>query len=427
MITEKLLHFIWQFRHYTPAVLYTTHQEKIQVIHPGMYNIHAGPDFLDARIQIGNALLAGHVEIHILSSHWYQHRHQDDDRYRNVVLHVVWLDDRPVKDASGNLLPTLELHHVVSNMLLSRYHALQQNTEFVPCQHYLPALDETGWIAWKERLMVERLQNRVAAIQEKLAATGNHWEEVTWQLIARSFGAPVNADVFEEIAESLPFSILARHRNQMHQVEALLFGQANLLEVDFTGHYPLMLQKEYFFLRSKYQLRSINGRPAFLRMRPAGFPTIRLAQLAQLLYHSGPLFACIKEEDAPDKLRSWFTIPANDYWNNHYRFDEPAAFSPKIAGTRFADTVIINTVVPLLFSYGMMMNEELYKERALRLLAALPPEVNTVIGAWHRKGVTAINALETQALLQLKKKYCDARRCLHCSVGAKILKSAIDH
>jgi hypothetical protein len=297
-----------------------------------------------------------------------------------------------------------------------------RSQQFVPCQDYLPVLTEISWLSWKERLAVERLQAKSAAVTAHLVEVNNHWEEVFWRMLARNFGMKINADTFEAVAKTISVTVLAKHKNQIHQLEALLLGQAGLLDGNFNEDYPKLLQREYHFLQKKYQLSPVSTKPYFLRMRPANFPTIRLAQLAMLVHQSSHLFSKIKELKNVSDVVKLLNITANDYWHYHYLFDEPVEYLPKQAGKQMTENIIINTIVPVLFAYGVYHNDESIKAKALQWLAEIAPEKNSITNNWTTFGVANTNAFESQALIQLKNSYCDIRRCLECTVGNAILK-----
>jgi hypothetical protein len=287
------------------------------------------PDFLNATVKIDEITLVGNIELHIHASDWNKHKHSSDLQYNNIVLHVVWNNDLAITLA-GKPLPTLELNGRVPKYLLQRYEYLMLEQQAIPCAKFLPALSEIGWLAWKERLAIERLEQKSKHVLQLFDSTNHHWEEVFWQLIARNFGITINADCFEAIAQTISINVLAKHKNQIHQLEALLLGQANLLNDNFDDKYAQLLQKEYHFLQKKYQLKKVHNTPLFLRMRPANFPTIRLAQLAMLIYNSNHLFAKIKLLTEIKEVKLLFAITANDYWNTHYTLnDETSSTQPK--------------------------------------------------------------------------------------------------
>ncbi len=417
-MTEQLLQFIWQFQYYNKSNLISSKGEEIQIIHPGFHNSNQGPDFLNARIKIADTTLAGSIEIHINAGEWTLHKHSSDSNYNNVILHVVWTNDKTLAVD----IPTLELNSRVTSLLLTTYEKLMMNRNFIPCEEQIATVNPFTFTAWKERLMVERLQEKAAIISEKLKKYNNHWEEIFWQLLAKNFGIKINSDAFESMAESIPISMLAKHKNQLHQLEAMLMGQCGLLNKDFNDDYVLMLQKEYRFLQKKYNLQPTHIPVHFLRMRPANFPTIRLSQLASLVNNSSHLFSIIKESTNLKNVEKLFDVAANDYWHYHYLFDDETVFKKKTLGRQMIQNIIVNTVLPFLYAYGWYNNAEHYKEKALLWASQLLPEQNFITKGFTVLGIENKSAYDSQSLIQLKNKYCDKKRCLDCAVGNSILK-----
>ncbi|MBX2931201.1 MAG: DUF2851 family protein [Chitinophagaceae bacterium] len=420
-MTEKLLHFIWQFQYFNKTALTTTNGEQLTIIKTGTLNTNQGPDFLHASVKINNVTLVGNIEIHINASDWLKHQHQKDKNYDNVILHIVWKNDKPLF-VNNQLLPTLELQNLVAKILLDRYNNLMQTKDTIPCQKFLPALSEIAWLPWKERLAAERLESKSLRILFLLQESNHHWEEVFWWLIAANFGIKINVSCFEEMAKTITVKILAKHKNNIHQLEALLLGQANLLNNTFTDDYAKNLQKEYQFLQHKYKLQTVTENVQFLRMRPANFPTIRLAQLAMLIQNSSHLFSIIKEVKTVKEVREMLSVTASEYWNNHYILAEETSTHPKQLGNQMIDNIIINTIVPILFAYGLYNKDEVYKDKAIQWLQQTPAEKNTVISKWVNVAIKSKSAFDTQALLQLDKVYCKQLRCLECAIGNKVLK-----
>ena len=417
-MTERLLQYIWQFRHFNSTVLQTTQLQHIQIIHPGTYNTNQGPDFLNAKIKVEKTVWAGSIEIHLNSSDWKAHGHSSDKNYNNVILHVVWNHDADLSLP----FPTLELQYRVSNILLSRYQDLMQSQQFIPCQNHISNIPSITFTAWKERLLAERLQQKANYIQQFLQKNNQHWEETFWWLLARNFGIKINSDAFEKIAQSLSINILAKHKNQLLQLEALLFGQAGLLEGQFIDDYPNMLRKEYLFLQKKYGLQKVHIPLYFLRMRPANFPTVRLAQLAALINESQHLFSKIKEAENIGQIEKLLHVTANDYWHYHYIPDEPTAFKKKTLGKQMLQNILINTVVPMLYAYGYFNNNDDFKNKALQWMEQIAAEKNSISKGFQELGVQNKTAFDSQALIQLKNEYCNHRHCLQCAIGNKILK-----
>lgn len=423
-MTESLLQFIWKFQYYNNANLTTTSNEPLQIIKPGSQNTNQGADFLDAVLKINQVLLAGTIELHINTANWTQHKHHTDKNYNNVILHVVWIDNRPTT-TNSNFAPiaTLELQPLVSKILLSKYQQLSNSPQALPCAAFLPALSSIGWTAWKERLVAERLFDKSNHVLQLLQSNNNNWEETFWQMLAHNFGLKVNANLFLQMAQNISLNVLAKHKNQIHQIEALLLGQVNLLNEDFENDYPKLLQKEYLFLKKKYQLKNIAGNAHFLRMRPSNFPTIRLAQLAMLITQSSHLFSKIKEAVLVKDVTKHFVCTCNDYWHYHYTLtDEPSNYKPKMLGKATVDAIVINTLCSVLFAYGSYMNEEDYKQKAINWLQQIAAEQNSVTKVFTQNNLPNKSAFDSQAYLQLYKNYCTGKHCLQCSVGNKILK-----
>jgi len=417
-MTERLLQYIWQFQYFNTNELLTIEEETVQVIHPGTYNTNQGPDFIDAKIKIDNTIWAGSVELHIHSSDWKNHKHSGDSNYKNVILHVVWQHDADLK------LPfsTLRLEDKVSKFLLAQYNGLMHAGQFIACEKMIHQVNELVWLSWKERLLVERLQNRSLIVFEHLKKNNNHWEETFWWMLAHNFGIKVNSHAFEKIAQSISINILAKHKNQIHQLEALLFGQAGLLEGNFIEDYPTMLQREYRFLKKKYQLQKVEAPLYFLRMRPANFPSVRLAQLAMLVHTSLHLFSLVKESKSLAAIKKLLNVTANDYWHYHYMPDELSAFKKKNLGVQMMDNIFINTIAPVVFAYGMYHSEDRYKDKALQWLLEISAEKNAITKGFDKLGIENKNAFDSQALIQLKNEYCNKKKCLDCAVGNKLLK-----
>ena len=423
-MTEKLLHFIWQFVHFNRQELQTDEGEPLQIIKPGLYNSsNQGPDFLEASIKIADIIFVGNIEIHIKSSDWHQHHHTKDANYSNIILHIVWENDAAIKNSKGSIIPTLSLQNRVSKILLQRYEQLMQNNTSITCNTFLPALTDIGWIAWKERLAAERLETKAKRVLQLYEESNHHWEEVFWWMLAANFGIKVNSELFEQVARSISINILAKHKNQIHQVESLLLGQANLLNDDMQEDYPKLLQKEYLFLQKKHQLKKISIQPHFLRMRPANFPTIRLAQLAMLIYSSSHLFSTIKELKDVSAVKYLFDVTCNDYWHYHFVLNEETAYQPKHIGNQMIENIIINTIIPVLFAYGLYHKDEVYKEKAIDWLSNLSPENNTITRQWKELNIANKHALDSQSLIQLTNEYCKKKRCLSCTVGNKICRT----
>jgi hypothetical protein len=424
-MNEKLLQFIWQFQYFNQSFLSLTDGNTIKVIRPGELNTNQGPDFIAGEIIINNTRWVGNIELHINTSDWYKHKHNTDNRYESIILHVVWNDDVPVKDALGNQLPTLVLQDKVANILLDRYKILMNEQILLPCASWLNTIDDLVWTSWKERLVVERLTKRAEQIFVKLKLFKGDWERVCWIQIGRVFGGKVNANSFEFIIQSIPIVVLKRHRLDILQIEALLMGQAGFLNKDLKESYALTLQKEYMFLKNKYSLSPLQLQPQFLRMRPASFPTIRFAQLAVFFQKHPQLMQHIKSIKSVKIFHQLFCITASDYWDTHYRLDKESKFQKKEIGKQLKNNLLINAIIPLLFAYGLYNQNSLYQELAIELLYQLPVEKNQVLKIWESLPVKQNTAFDTQALLELLQFYCNKKACLNCTIGNGILKKGV--
>ena len=416
-MTEKFFHYLWQFQFYNKSDLRTTKGEEITIIFPGTLNTNQGPDFKEARIKIGNTLLAGAVELHLNASDWQKHGHENDPNYKPVILHVVFQNDVPESH-----LPVLELQPRIPQMLLEKYASLMEGASFIPCAASIASVSDIVWLSWKERLVAERLTRKADLVFNILKETNGHWEETFWRLLARNFGTKVNGEAFEKIAGHIPINMLARHKSSIHQIEALLLGQAGLLEGEFKDEYPKLLQREFKFLQKKYGLKPLHFPIHFLRMRPYNFPTIRLAQLAMLVHHSSHLFSKVVEAETLEEVKSWLSVTANDYWHYHFRLDELSTFKKKNIGDDMITNIIINTIIPVLFAYGLHKGEEGPKLKALNWLEKLGGENNKIVNGFSLLSIGNKNAFDSQALIELKNEYCNHKKCLDCGVGVSLLK-----
>lgn len=419
---EDFLHFVWRLRRFRFQNLLTTTGEPLEIIDLGQHNQHAGPDFLNARIRIDGTLWAGNVEMHLRSSQWYTHQHEQDPNYENVILHVVLDEDELVQHPDGERIPCLNLRPYLPAGLAQKYLRLLHSEHWIPCQLQLYQVPDIKRELWLDRLLVERLEQRTHQLRERLLQNKNDWEETFYQSLAWGMGLRVNADAFLMLAESLPLKTLLRHKNSLTQLEALLFGQAGLLEGEFTDEYPRRLQQEYGLLRAKFKLQPISANHwKFMRMRPANFPTVRIAQWATLLFRTGQLFSKMLVAKTVSEIENAFVVELSNYWQTHYRFDKSSTKRNKALGRARVHLLIINIITPFLFLYGKERGMDHYQERALQLLEEIPAEKNHILRQWEHLGLKAKQAAQGQALLFLKQHYCDQRRCLDCAVGCHIL------
>ncbi|WP_342648625.1 DUF2851 family protein [Mucilaginibacter sp. CSA2-8R] len=425
VFNEDFLHYVWKFKLFDFKDLTTTDGQKLDVISVGMHNLNAGPDFSNSRIRIGDTTWAGNTEIHLAASDWEKHKHTTDNAYDNVVLHVVYRNDQSIAAPDGRTLPTLELRDRIPADLYLRYHQLLLVNErrIIPCQATLKTVNAINLHSWLTRVLVERLDKRTSAVIDALKNNQGDWETTFYQFLAANFGFSVNALPFELLAKSLPQNILAKHKNNALQIEALIFGQAGFLNEEYLDEYPQRLKNEYSFLRKKYQLSPIEKHLwKFMRLRPQNFPTIRLAQFAALVIQSQHLFSKILEfKDVRDVKELFSNIDVNTYWETHYRFDQESKLLSKTFGKASVNLLLINTVALMLFAYGRHYKQEQYVDKSLLLLESLPFERNHVVDDFEEMGVKIKNAFESQALLELKNNYCNHKKCLQCGIGNHIL------
>jgi hypothetical protein len=421
-MNERLLQYIWQHQLFDKSTLITTRLEKLQIIHPGKWNYNQGPDFSEAAIRIGNTRWIGNIELHVLSSHWLDHKHDQDKAYNNVVLHVVWKEDKDL----GNRFPTLVLQDRVPKSLLVKYDQISKTDQFIPCANMFRSVD--GFIVRKtmERAYVSRLQERSQEIANLLTEAGGSWEEVTWWLLAKQFGQPVNSHAFFELAKTISWNCIARHRHNQIQVEALLFGQAGMIHLKTSDPYLKMLQQEFRFLRRKLHLSAPHFPFHFLRMRPANFPSVRLAQLCALILREKTLFDKMIAVENKKQAYGFFETEISAYWLQHYRPGDQAAYHRKNLGRAFCNLLLINLVVPLKFCRATFLKDEQAKTRALEILFDLPAEDNKITRNFKMLGMDILSAADSQALLELKQKKCDQLLCLQCGIGHAILKTHQD-
>lgn len=424
-MTERFLHYLWKMKLFHSGDLKTSGGEDIQIIAAGEYNTDAGPDFLNARVKIAGTLWAGNVEIHLKSSDWMLHHHQSDKAYDNIILHVVYENDSSISRMDGSPIPCLEIKGLFDAGLYETYQTLMQSPSWIPCERHLQKVEPITIYQWLHRMLLERLEAKIQPIFLALEENHDNWEETFYQFLAQAFGAKVNSGPFNLLARSLPVKVLAKHKNNLFQIEALLFGTAGFLDEKFSDEYPNQLRKEFNFLKKKYGLQPLKKHLwKFLRLRPANFPTIRLAQLAQLVFKSSHLFSKILETADVKSIASFFEVEPSDYWIDHYRFDKISSNKKKSFGDTSIDLLLINTIAPFLFVYGKLRGEEVFISRSLQLLEDIPAGKNNITNGWQQLGINGRSAFDSQALLQLRNNYCKNYRCLDCAIGHKVLLSS---
>ena len=408
---EEFIYYLWENR-LLSAELNTVDGETVTVISVGVRNHDSGPDYLDARIKIDETLWVGHVEMHVKSSDWFRHGHQDDDAYNNVVLHVVYHND-----CERLNIPTIEIAGKFDEAVLSRYEGFLRSRLWIPCEKLITGIQQFTWLSWLERIVVERLESEVKDVDTLLVGNNYNWEDTMYQRVMRYLGMKVNNDAFERLAQLLPLKILRKHIDNKLQVEAMIFGCAGFLEQTFTEPYPVLLQREFKILKSKFNLSVMPmSYWKFLRMRPPNFPTIRLAQAASLICSCDSLFSKILEINDIKTIRCMFDVETNEYWDTHFIFGKPSKMMKKTLGSTAIDVLIINAVIPVLFRYGIYHDDDDIKDKSIGFLEKIEPEDNLVIRKFRKMGVNVRDAQQSQALLHLYKCYCKKRKCLNCRV-----------
>ncbi|HCN81999.1 MAG TPA: DUF2851 domain-containing protein [Sphingobacteriaceae bacterium] len=420
---EDFLHYLWKFRLFDWKDLKTISGDTIEIINKGIHNKDAGPDFEHAHIRIGETIWVGNAEIHLNSSDWDKHQHSGDKAYDNVILHVVFQYDKTVFRSDGSEIQTLELKHRIPSGIQARYEELMQNMNWIPCEKQIGRIDEFHIKNWLPRVLVERLEERAQTVNAILEEYKGSWDDAFYVMLARNFGFKINTLPFEMMARSLPQQILARHKQNALQIEALIFGQSGFLNDKLSDSYAKVLQAEYKYLRNKYRLKSLDKFLwKFLRLRPQNFPTIRLAQFAALVIKSNHLFSRIIETGSIPALKELFTdLPVNDYWKTHFRFDKETGPISAQIGEDAVNTILLNTVSLFLYSYGKYTGNGYYISRSLALLESLPSEINQITRRFTEIGINSDKADSSQALLQLKKYYCDEKKCLNCGIGIQLI------
>jgi hypothetical protein len=421
---ETFLHYVWQHQYFDKSNLRTTAGEAINIISTGNTNTNAGPDFQNAKVKIETIDWHGHVEIHVKSSEWEKHGHTTDAAYHNVILHVVWEDDSPITYPTGKKIATLELKGRVAETLLLKSELLLDNPETIACTAMLPNVSTMTKLSMVERAMVDRLEQKAAAISEMLHANSNDWEETAYQWLAKNMGFKINSEAFLALARVLPCKILKKYRDNELQLEALVFGMAGMLNRDYDDTYYHSLSSEFQFLAQKHQLqgRIMNeSQWKFLRLRPANFPTIRLAQFVQIIKQQDHLFDFITNFEDQKQIVKKLKLDQSSYWQQHYRFGVPA--SKKIAGMGQSsiENIIINTSAPLLAAYSQLHQSQDHLDKALHLLTQVKAEKNHIIEAWTNAGEKMTTGFDSQGYLSLYQTYCKPRKCLQCGIGFSIM------
>ncbi|MFI1772320.1 DUF2851 family protein [Thalassobellus citreus] len=415
---EDFLHYIWRHKKFQTTNLKTEAGESVLLTSVGQHNLNAGPDFFNAQLKIGNQLWAGNVEIHIKSSDWFLHNHEQDKAYDNVILHVVWEHDTEVFRKDNTVMPTLELKYLVDVEVLHNYENLfSKHDKWINCENDFATIDSFVLNNWMERLYFERLERKAKTIEVLLKDSKNDWEAVLFKMLTKNFGLKVNGESFFSLSQSIDFSIIRKIQSKQESLEALMFGQAGLLEKDIQNGYYQNLVKEYEFLKQKFTLDNTQVLPLhFFRLRPSNFPTIRLSQLSGLYNKHQNLFSKIIETNKIDDFYGLFKVTTSAFWETHYTFQKESKASKKTLSKSFVDLLLINTILPVKFCYAKQKGEDV-DEDILNLASLITSEKNSIIEAFNNLKKVSKSSLESQALIQLKNEYCNKNKCLKCAIG----------
>jgi hypothetical protein len=423
---EDFLYYVWKLQYFNKRTLTTCQGESLSISYPGTRNDHAGPDFLNGSIIINDVAWHGHVEIHINASDWHAHQHQTDKAYDNVILHVVWNHDKDIWQQDGTIIPTLVLKDRVAPQLHQRYHKLVHNQAAIPCAKQLPRVAGFTKTAMLDKALFQRLTHKNNLVYRLLGDNKGDWEATAYQLLAYNFGFKVNSSTFLDLSLSLPLKILAKHTDSVLQLEALLLGQAGLLRNNDQAQdaYLAALQKEYNYLMHKYLLKGGKVQACqwkFFRLRPANFPTIRIAQFAQLLHQYPSIFDLMVNTETAVLYKALVIIQSS-YWQNHYQFSKRSKKKISGLGRNSIEHILINTTVSLLVAYGKAKDEHSYVDKAIAMLQQLPAEHNAITRRWNDMGIQAKNSFDSQALIELFNNFCTQKQCLSCHIGVAIVQ-----
>lgn len=423
-MTEAFLHYLWRNRLFDFLNVQTAKGESLQIVFPGYQNFDAGPDFKQALIQIGSMKWAGDVEIHIRSSDWFRHKHQQDEKYKSVALHVVYEHDMEVERSPGEFFPTLELKSYIPQEMFARYQQLVDSLDLLSCRNSLDLLDSLSLQSLTSSMAMERLLRKQEDVMKTLVQCHYDWHETLYRQLAVSFGFKTNQMAFELLARSLPYKVIVKHSSSALQINALIFGQAGMLELPHIDAYYDSLKYEYDYLRYKYQLDPISVHHwNLLRLRPPNFPCVRLAQFSALMQHSSDMLSEFVNNPSVTCLSRMLSVSADDYWATHYHFGKETMLSHSVQmGETAVNSLLINTVIPVLFAFHRFSGNEQLLESTVAVLEELPFEDNKLTRTFEETSFPQKTALDSQALIELLQHYCKEKRCLECGVGGRLVR-----
>jgi len=419
---EELLQFIWRYKLLKPVSLVTCSGNELLVLRPGDLNVDAGPDFFNAQIRLNTITLVGNIELHIRTSDWLKHNHQQNRSYDNIILHVVYEHDVELEQNTNNNVEVLELKNFIDDKTLQVYEHLSTTKSRLPCAAQLAQVNDLKFVSWMERMTIERLEEKVKRIGEYYHLFKGDYSQTFYTCLLRNFGFKVNGLPFELIAKQLPLHLLLRHTDNPVQLEALLLGMSGLLENQFEDKYIRGLQNEFDHLKNKYRLTPLQKELfKFSKLRPANFPTIRLVQFAGLVYSNPGIFISPHKTKSYKELMNALKIEPDGYWKNHYKADGKRTEKVVSFGAASAENLIINTFAPFFFFYAKKIAKPEYTQATMELLNNCRAESNTKTRLFAQRKDDLSNAAASQAIINLYDNYCASRKCLKCGIAAAIL------
>ena len=419
---EEFLWYLWSKKLINQPIK-TTEGEPLQIIESGKLNTDAGPDFFNAKIKIGSTIWVGNVEIHVKASDWHKHGHHYDRKYNNIILHLVYENDSHITNSNGKLIPTVEVRNQFDNNIYLRYSDFSKSQWWIPCANLIGQIEKSVQTSWLNEIIVHKIRYKADKIRKTLVLNNYDWNQTLYTILAIGFGFHVNATGFESLAKSLPYNTIMENRNDLVKLEALLFGQAGLLN-GVRDDYPVMLLSKYQKMKKEYLLECIDSKLwNFLRLRPPNFPTIRIAQFAALLHQERDLHTRLVRIKEKKEIFDFFNLHCSDYWKSHYLFDKESKKRSIKLGKEAVISLAINIIVPLKYLHGRLHSQDDCMADPIGILKSLPPEKNKIVRKYQELGLEPTNAMESQALLFLKNNFCDHKKCLECKIGQYLINT----
>ena len=413
MNKRAILHYIWKYKMVAHDKLQTLSGKEIEIINSGTEDCD-NHIFRNACIMINGSERSGNICI------------EPAERNDNAVLCIV---------SSDNIYPTdpdTTLRIEISKLFEDEFLAITCGKQ--PCEETINETDTLHINSYLSRLLIERIEDKARRITATHVHSDKRWEETLFRTLARNFGFGIQGDAFEKWASILDLTALGKHRDNLLQIEAVFFGQAGLLESDSIPEYYRVeaertpyyteLKREYKFLSAKFNLPQADH--AIWRSGGNATPHTRIARLAAMYHKSTVSISTIANCDTLDELKRLLQTPLTGYWSNRSHFGGTTTIGkPETISTKHLNLLIINTIVPILYSYGKHRKDTALCSKAEDHLHLLPPEDNGIIRTWEKIGIHANCAADSQALIQLKKEYCNKKRCLDCQFAYRHLKSIL--